>query len=127
MFMDRDDTMAAFADVVSSSAHRAVVANVGLVRHVRRIHDIGARVRLAEVERVGGDELARERLRLGVEREALGELEGLAMNQAARERPCANADRVHDEYVVLPAPDRMTGEARLEVLGMLGLVDRKSV
>src|SRR5690606_10527518 len=106
-----------------ASAQRAVVANVRLVWDVRRVHDVRAGVGLAKVERVDGDELARQRERVEVEREALRELQRLAVDQAARERPRPYADRMNDEHVVLPAPDRMPREARLEVGGMLGPIE----
>ncbi len=92
---------------------------MGFVRHVGDEHLVAADVLIREIDGIRRDEVARQHPLLGVEREALDDVQLLAVAHGRRDDAGLEADGVDDEHVAFPTADRMTGVARRDVRGML--------
>src|ERR1700722_15462010 len=102
---------------------RHVLARQLLKRYFREIHDVVTLVRSRQVHRIRDRIVAPERRLLRIYREALDDMQLLAVKRGRRQYPCRKPHGIDHQRIAFPAADRVAGIARRETIRMLGHAD----
>src|SRR4029079_9198043 len=84
---------------------RKLLAGLDLERRIRRQDTIGIHVLVDEVEGIFGDDAAGELERYRIQREALDDVQFVAVGECACQAARLEADSVDDERIAVPAAD----------------------
>src|SRR5687768_17326334 len=101
---------------------RQVLTGLGAVRHARDVHGVTAGDGLGEEPWIARRVLATKLARLRIEPETFDHVQLFAVRDVSIQHARRKADGVDDEHVVFPAANRMAGDARRDVLRVLGQI-----